>query len=228
MRGTRRGERHHDVGARIETVVAAEDVRRRTRGQVDGDHRGAHEINGADGSFGHASHGRLHSGAQHGVDDQLGVAESAIHFRLDIGGGAQNDGLYWQPREHVGGIALKFLGSPAEQHLDDASLLVEFARGHKAVAAVVPPAADDRDPSQVRIHQVHDLGYRRAGVLHQPQRGHVVLLRAQPVDRAHLFRGGDLHQALAPAMVSMRRNCSGGPMTIRKSPASILSCEDGL
>src|SRR5689334_8260592 len=99
------GERHHDVRATVEPVITSEDIGGRAGRKVDGNDRGTHEVDGPDRCLRKSSDRRLYAGTEDGVDDLFGMTQAAIHLRLDIGGGAQDDRLYREAREHVCGVA---------------------------------------------------------------------------------------------------------------------------
>ena len=95
--------------------------------------------------------------------------------------------LAGEPVEHLGGVALERLHPPDGQDVDLATGLAEHASGHQAVPAVVPLAADDRDPARGRPAGDH-MGKPLPRALHQVERGHLALLDRPAVGRAHLLR----------------------------------------
>src|SRR5258708_32642382 len=65
------------------------------------------------------------------------------------------------------------------------------------------------------------------GVFHENQAGNPVLDGAF-VDLAHLGRREYLHDFFSSINSSRRRSCTGGPMAIKWSPASISASAGGL
>src|SRR5262249_42033707 len=113
---------------------------------------------------------------------------------------------------------------------DFLSSLMQLARGHKAVAAVVAPAADRADRVEIEV-LLRELGHGRPGVFHQRERGDAILFSGRAVDGAHLVSGDDLHErreAALAARLSSLASCAGSPMAMSVSPAWIGSGASGL
>ena len=109
------------------------------------------------------------------------------------------------------------LGGPEQQRLDLEAGLGEQARGDQAVAAVVALAADD--PHRPLRRELGDRrGDRRAGRLHQLQRGDAAVLDRPAIDLAHPV---GVVERVEPGF--HRRQRSGGPGAFRRPRRSLGS-----
>src|SRR5205814_9151897 len=98
--------------------------------------------------------------------------------------------------------------------------LMQAARGHGCVAAVVASATDDADRISLRIIPQNVFRHRAACVFHQGERWHSMLRSGDAIDVAHFGGAGYLHAsgayaAVAAAVASRRAMPPGSPITMR-------------
>ena len=107
-----------------------------------------------------------------------------------------------RPLQVRAGVAGHVLQAPEQDAVDVPAALPEQPGGHPAVAAVVPPAAEDRrraGPARhVRLDGGDDL---LAGTFHEAQRRHAVAVDGAALGFPHLRRRQDAHRAILPRPV---------------------------
>src|SRR5438876_8083835 len=79
---------------------------------------------------------------------------------------------------------------------------MQLSRDYKAITAVISLATNHAEACGGRICNEGKLCDRRAGVLHQPERGHSKLLGGYAINLAHLGRCDDLHGSYQLSAVS--------------------------
>lgn len=114
----------------------------------------------------------IRSQAEHGVDVQIGMRGQTGEYRNGhpgrLGFMQGLRGVWWQSR-----------GLPKQTHLHTAACLVQPARGHQTIAAVVAGACPDLDAGSMGCDCLRQPRYSQASACHQgvrrvlAQRGHL-------------------------------------------------------
>ncbi len=73
-------------------------------------------------------------------------------------------------------------------------LLMQPSRRHKAIAAVIPLAAENHDAPGRSMMREHIIRHGRARILHQRERRHAEALAGGAINGSHLFCGNDFHK----------------------------------
>ena len=185
------------------------------RRNVDGDDRPVSLRERLDRIRVEALHRRTKAGAQNAVDEHVGLVHLLSGHASQLFRIARQHRLKRQSLEHRRSIALEFAGIGQQQNGNLHPGLVQLARGDKAIAAIVPLAADDADAFGAEVASQDEIGDRRPGVLHQRERRDAEALAGGAVDLAHFGGSDDLHRVRAVAVSSSRRRLAGSPMAIR-------------
>jgi hypothetical protein len=140
------------------------------------------------------------TGAQQCINDPIGVGEMWIKLRdgnlfvekLELDAGSIKN----MP---IGGsVAAKLRWIGKQEYPDRLATVVEMARNYESVPAVVALAATN-DDGTVDAKREERIGHSTAGVLHQHQAGHAVVVNRAAIDLADLIASKDHAMSWQPS-----------------------------